>query len=80
MFWLHQLINHLLNLLTFRQTGGNYEGEDITYNTSGRKCQEVKEVLMNVVEKAFELVIPFFEEWKENNLWSTVEWHVDDDK
>ena len=29
------------------------------------------------MEKGFELVIPFLEEWKENNLNSTVEWLVD---
>ena len=46
-------------------TAGNNEGEDLTYNTSWRKCQEVKEVSTKVAEKAFELVIPFSEEWKE---------------
>ena len=61
-------------------TAGNYEGEHITYNTSWRKLQEVKEVTRKVAEKAFELVIPFLEEWKENNPWSMVEWVVDDQK
>ena len=37
----------------------------------------MKEVTRKVAEKAFELVIPFLEEWKENNLNSTVEWLVD---
>ena len=55
MFWLHQLINHLQNL----------QSEDLTYNTSWRKCKEVKEVSKEVAEKAFELVIPFLEEWRE---------------
>ena len=49
-------------------TAGNYEGEDLTYNMSQRKCKEVKEVSMKVAEKTFELVIQFLEEWKENNL------------
>ena len=43
-------------------TTGNYEGEDLTYNMSWRKCQEVKEVSMKVVERAFGLVILFMEE------------------
>ena len=58
-------------------TAGNYEGEDISYNISWRKLQEVKEVTRKVAEKASELVIPFLEEWKENNLNSTVQWLVD---
>ena len=33
-----------------------------------------------VAEKAFELVIPFLEESKENNLNSMLEWFVDDQK
>ena len=41
-------------------TAGNYEGEDITHNTSWRKCQEVKEVSTKVVEKAFEFM---FHSW-----------------
>ena len=58
-------------------TAGKYEGEDVIFNTSWRKCQEVKEVSTKVAEKAFELVIPFLEEWKENNLQLlTVEWVV----
>ena len=61
-------------------TAGKYEGEILIYNTSWRKCQEVKQVSMKVVEKAFELVIPFLEEWKENNPQSTVEWSVDNNK
>ena len=36
---------------------------------------------MKVAEKAFELlVIPFLEEWKQNNPQSTVEWLVDNNK
>ena len=35
---------------------------------------------MKVVEKAFELVILFLEEQKDNNPQSTVEWHIDDRK
>ena len=58
-------------------TEGNYEEEDISYNTSWRKLHEVKEVTRKVVEKAFESAIPFLEEWNENNLNSTVEWVVD---
>ena len=54
-------------------TVGIYEGEDLAHNTSWRKVQEVEEVSTNV-EKAFELVIPFLEEWKENNPQSIVEW------
>ena len=61
-------------------TAGNYEGEDLTYNTSWRKCQEVKEVSTKAAEKAFELVIPFLEEWKENNPQSAVEFVVDNNK
>ena len=61
-------------------TTTNYEGEDLTYNTSWRKLQEVKEVSTKVVEKPFELVIPFLEEWKENNPQSTVEWVVNNQK
>ena len=62
-------------------TPGKYEGEDLTYNTSWRKCQEVKEVSTKVAEtKAFELVIPFFKEWKGHNPQSTVEWVVDNKK
>ena len=61
-------------------TAGNYEGEDITYNTCWRKLQEVKQVTRKVAEKAFELVIPFLEEWNENNPQSMVEWLVDDQK
>ena len=61
-------------------TAGNYEGEDITYNTSWRKLQEVKEATRKVAEKAFELVITFLEEWKENNPQSMMEWLVDDQK
>ena len=53
---------------------GNYEGEDITYNMSWRKLQEAKAVSKKVARKAFELVIPFLEDWKDNNLESTVEW------
>ena len=34
-------------------TAGNYEGEDITYNTSWRKLQEVKADSKNVARKAF---------------------------
>ena len=58
----------------------NYEGEDLTYDTSWRKCQEVKEVSTKVAEKAFELVIPFLEEWKESNLQLIMEWVVDNNK
>ena len=61
-------------------TAGNFEGEDITQNTSWRKLQEVKEVTRKVAEKALELVILFLEEWKENNPKSMVEWLVDDQK
>ena len=61
-------------------TAGNYEGEDLTYNTSWRKLQEVKEVSTKVVEKDFELVTPFLEEWKGNNPQSTVEWAVNNQK
>ena len=61
-------------------TAGNYEGEDLTYNTSWRKCQEVKQVSTKVAEKTFELVISFLEEWKENNPQSMVEWVVDNHK
>ena len=43
-------------------TAGNYEGEVLAYNTSWRKCQEVKEVSTKAAEKAFESVIPFLEE------------------
>ena len=57
-------------------TAGNYEGEHLTYNTSSRKCQEVKEVSTKVGEKAFELVIPFLEE--ENHPQLRVECVVDD--
>ena len=32
------------------------------------------------MEKAFELVIPFLQEWKENNPQSMVVWVVDDNK
>ena len=59
-------------------TAGNYEGEDITYNTSWTKLQEVKAVSKKVARKAFELVILFFEDWKDYNLESTVEWVVDE--
>ena len=59
---------------------GNYEGEDITYNMSWRKLQEVKAVSKKVARKASELVIPFLEGWKENNLRSIVEWAVDEHK
>ena len=34
-------------------TAGNYEGEDFTYITSWRKCQEVKEVSTKLAEKMF---------------------------
>ena len=61
-------------------TARNYEGVDITYNMSWRKLQEVKEATRKVVEEAFELAIPFLEEWKENNENSMVEWLVDDQK
>ena len=61
-------------------TAGNYEGENLTYNTSWRKCQEVKQVSTKVAEKAFELVILFLEEWKENNPQSMVDWVVDNQK
>ena len=37
----------------------------------------MKEISHKVVEKAFELVIPFLEEWKENNPNLTVEWLID---
>ena len=63
-----------------QETTGNYEGEDITYSTSWRKLLEVKEVTTKVAEKAFELVIPFLEEWKENNPQSMVEQLVDNQK
>ena len=59
-------------------SAGNSEGEDITYNMSWRELQEVKEITRKVVEKAFELVIPFLEESKENNPNPMVEWLVDD--
>ena len=61
-------------------TAGNYEREDLTYNTSWRKCQEVKEVSTKIAKKAFELVIPSLEEWKETNPQSTVDWVVDNNK
>ena len=54
--------------------------EDLTHNTSWRKCQEVKEVLTKAVEKAFEFMNSSLEEWKENNLQLTVEWLVDNNK
>ena len=38
----------------------------------------MKEITQKVVEKAFELVIPFLEESKESNPNSMVEWLVDD--
>ena len=59
---------------------GNCEGEDITYIMSWIKLQEVKAVSKKVARKALELVIPFLEDWKENNLDSTVEWVVDENK
>ena len=59
---------------------GNYEGEDITHNTSSRKLQEAKAVSKKVARKAFELVILFLEDWKDNNLESTVEWVGDEQK
>ena len=61
-------------------TGGNCGGEDLTSNTSWRKCQDVKKVSTKFAETAFELVIPFLEEWKENNIQLTVEWVVDNNK
>ena len=61
-------------------TGGNYEGEDITYNMSWRKLQEAKAVSKKVARKPFELVNLFLEDWKDNNLESTVEWVVDEQK
>ena len=42
---------------------GIYEGEDLTYNTSWRKLQEVKGYNKGM-EEAFELVILFLEEWE----------------
>ena len=81
--------SYLLALLTHHSVpklanikimAGNYEGEDITYNLSWRKLQEVKAVSKKVARKAFELVIPFMEDWKENNPESTVEWVVDEQK
>ena len=50
------------------------------YNTSWRKSKEVKEVLMKVADKAFELVILFLEESNDMNPRSTVALHVDDRK
>ena len=61
-------------------TAGNYEAEDLRYNTTWRKLKEVKEVSTKVAEKSFELLIPFLEEWKDMNPGSIVEWHVDDRK
>ena len=61
-------------------TARNYEGEDLTYNSSWRKCQEVKQASTKDAEKAFELVILFLEEWKENNPQSMEEWVVDNQK
>ena len=53
--------------------------EKISHTThcAGNVKLEVKEVSTKVAEKAFELVIPFLEEWKENNPQSTAEWVVD---
>ena len=48
--------------------------------TSWRKLQEVMEVTRKVVERAFELVIPFLDEWKGGNTNSMLEWLVDDQK
>ena len=39
-------------------TVGNYEGEDLRYNTM-EGIKKVKEVSMKVAEKALELVIPY---------------------
>ena len=64
----------------YSSMAGNCEGEDITYIMSWRKLQEVKAVSNKVARRALELVIPFLEDWKENNLDSTVEWVVDENK
>ena len=69
----------------------NYEGECIEYNTAWRKLQEVNdlqegaaaeaeaEAAAAAAVKSFELSIPFFQEWKEMNPRSVVDWKVDDD-
>ena len=55
----------VLKLAIIRIMAGNYQGEGITYNMSWRKLQEVEAVSKKVARKAFELVIPFLEDWKE---------------
>ena len=44
---------------------------------SWRMLQEMKAVPNKDTRKVFELVIPFLEDWKENDPDSTVEWVVD---
>ena len=45
--------------------------EMTSHHTSWRKLQEVKEATRKVAEQAFELVIAFLDEWKDNNPQST---------
>ena len=75
---LASLTHHSVKPADIKIMAGNYEREDITYNASWSKLQEVKAVSKQVAKKAFELVIPFFEDWKDNNQQSTVEWVVDE--
>ena len=80
-YLLASLTHHSVpKLANIQILAGNYKGEDITYNTSWRKLQEVKAVSKKVARKAFELVILFLEDWNKNNLGSIVEWAVDEHK